>query len=262
MTLWRFIKKLFCKICKNDIKPIDTHVIREEQLTERDKSIDKIPDDELTCPKCSMVPEIVEMHSDNGKLFLYCNNHEDYRKPVTEYLNKLVNSSTTYLNMKCSVCNRKPNGRNTKMQFCVKCRIPICKKCSELKHMEHMEHLIPIGAKNNTCRKHAKEKAEFYCLDCEEIICIDDKSHEDHNRIETDTLQEEANKYRAIISNKNQKLLSMIKFYNLVINVGNEDVKKQVANAVKKENERDEFDVDLAIYHLEKKEIIQVDIGE
>ena len=54
----------------------------------------------------------------------------------------------------------------------------------------------------------------------------------------------------------------MLEFYKLVLNKGNEDVKKTISESIQKEKDRDEYDVDLAIYYLKKigkKDVIDVE---
>jgi hypothetical protein len=262
MPLLRFLKKLFCR-CKG-VHPFTVlDLPEEERLYEAQiEKFEAKPYHQFTCPKCEIVPEIMEMHSDTGNLFIYCNKHQEFHCSTTEYLAFLKDSNFTYLKLKCSLCKANPSGRKTQMQYCVKCREPICKKCIELTHQEHLAFLIPICAINNTCRKHKNEKAELYCKDCEEIICEDDMIHSDHRVVDTYDLKKEVNKYREKIIKKNQKLFSMLEFYKLVLLKGNEDVKKTISESIQKEKDRDEYDVDLAIYYLKKigkKEIIDIE---
>ena len=245
MNVWRFFQKLFCrcKVCK--VPPFKAKYIPENDLISKVqiKEFKRVPDDQFTCSKCEIVPEILEMHSDSGNLSLNCNKHAIIQTSTTEYLDSLKTSNFTYLNTKCFVCNAKPRKKKTQLQFCVKCGKPLCKKCIELTHMEDMPFLIPIAEKNNTCRIHPKEKAELYCQDCEEIICEDENVHSDHRLEDTYNLQKEVNKYRQIIFQKNQKLYSMRDFYNLVLQHGNKEVKKNVAESIQKEKERDKYHV-------------------
>ena len=217
----------------------------------------RMPQDQFLCSKCSSVPEILGLHSHKGEISLYCHKHEEINLTVTDYLTKLKNSDFFYLNNKCKGCNHRPQGMNTKMKYCLECNLPYCFECVKMFDYEHFVEgfMIPIGEKNDTCYKHAKEKKEIYCKDCEEIICKNDKrNHDWHHVIETDNdkLQNEVDKYRKIIVEKNNKLFNMIRFYRLVLSSGNEEAKKQLEKCIKKENEYDEDDKDLAIYYLKK----------
>lgn len=256
MTLWTWIKSFFCK-CNNNNVPTqdkDDNDISEEELTERKgQNNSKIPNDEFTCNKCETVPEILEIHSDTSKLSLECKKHPLTKISVSKYLNQLSKSNFSYRENKCYKCEKK--AKEILMHFCIKCRNFVCERCKVYYHQEHEElgYLIPIEEKNNICKIHPKEKAENFCFDCEEIICEKDNNHSDHYKINTNCLQKEVNEYRETIRNKNKKLLNMLKFYRLVILYGTEENKNQVIEAIKNEKERNEHDIDLAIYHLKKK---------
>ena len=133
--------------------------------------------------------------------------------------------------------------------------IVICVECAANKDMEHQinNNFIPINEKKNLCKKHQK-KAEKYCQDCEEIICDDDEEyHSEHNIIDTEDMQKEANKYRVKIADKIVNLLHLLKLYELVNKYGNKDAKKKFEEIINKENKRNDNDVDLAIYYLDKQ---------
>ena len=266
MYIKRFFQKLFCrcKVCK--VPPlVATNIPQEDLISEAEiKKLKKVPDDQFTCHKCGIVPEILEIHSDTGNLTLNCNKHGIKPISTRKYLYSLRKSSFSYLKLKCANCNAEPSGKETKMQFCVLCRKPLCKTCCDTNHEEHRNSLISIREINNTCRIHKNEKTELYCLDCEEIICEYDMIHSDHRVIDTFNKQKEVNKYREIIIKKNQKLFSMRDFYKLVLQSGNKLDKEKVSESIKKEKNRNEYDVDLAIYYLKqhpKKEIIDIKSG-
>ena len=256
MFIWRCFKGLFCKCKCNASVTQETTSIDEKYLTRRDEGegISQIPDDEFVCVECSNVPEILEIHSDTGNLSMRCSKHGIRNNSSTGYLNKLIKSGFTYFDNKCSKCEHKPRKKETTMKFCTECREPFCEKCITKYHMEHKvnNYLIPIGEKNNVCKKHRQEKAENYCFDCEEIICEKDENHSDHGKINTKNLQNEANKYRKIIEDKNKTLFNMIRFYRLIMSSKDEESKKKVIESIEKENKRNEFDIDLAIYYLNK----------
>ena len=265
MYIKRFFQKLFCRCKSCKAHPFVATDIPEEDLISKAeiKKFKRVPNDQFTCNKCGIVPEILEMHSDTGNLTLNCNKHGIKPISSTKYLNSLRKSNFTYLKLKCAnvKCNSKPSGRETQMQFCVSCRKPYCKKCCDTTHEEHRNYLISIGEINNTCRIHKNEKAELYCLDCEEIICEYDMIHSDHRIIDTFNKQKEVNKYREIIIKKNQKLFSMRDFYSIVLQHGNGVDKSIVSESIKKEKNRNKYDVDLAVYYLEQHPKIDVRSG-
>ena len=225
------------------ISDVSSHESNEKEIiTDRKKKKvrqTRFPQDQFLCSKCSLVPEILSLNSNKGELSLYCPKHEEINLTVTDYLNKLKNSDFFYLNNKCKMCGGKPQGMKTKMKYCLQCNAPYCLECIRRFDLSDLEkgYLIPIGEKNDICSRHPKEKKEIYCQDCEEIICKSDKrNHGWHHVIETDNdkLQNEVEKYRKIIVERNKKLFSMIRFYRLVISSGNEKAKKQLENCIKK----------------------------
>jgi len=277
MIIWNFFRGLFCGNKDNNIIPEPKDYIKEEQLTEREKkkTEDKItedneennqrekkkkesrlPKDQFLCNKCSAIPEILNIKSNTGKISFNCHKHEKDEISVSEYINSIKNSTYFYLNNKCQMCNRKPTGIKTEMKYCLKCKKPICMKCVTYLEMEHKEQgfLINISEKNNICSEHPYEKAETYCIDCEEVICKSDKNHPLHNIINTKNMQNETNKYRKIIKDKNKKLYSFLRFYRMVLSTRNEEAIKQLEESIKNEKNKDDNEIDLAIYYLKQKE--------
>ena len=288
MIIWNFIRGLFCGNKDNNIIPEPEYYIKEEQLTQREyikeeqqnegekKSIEdefsensqennqrtkqkvesRLPEDQFLCSKCSLIPEILNIKSNEGKISFICHKHKKKDISVNEYINSIRDSTYFYLNNKCRMCGGKPTGIKTKMKYCLKCKKPICMKHYPLIEMKHNEEgfLINISEKNNICSEHPYEKAETYCIDCEEVICKNDKNHPYHNKINTNNMQNEANKYRKIIKEKNKKLYSFLRFYRMVLSSGNEEAKKQLEESIKNEKEKDDNEIDLAIYYLKQKE--------
>ena len=256
MKIWKIIKNFIT--CKPKVKPIKISPVDEKELTKREegKEIDKIPEDEFLCPKCDMIPEILEVNLDTGKLTMNCKNHGKITRFATKYIDELLNSYHTYLDNKCRYCNRKSK-RSTidKMKYCTICRQNICVECAANIDMEHQinNNFVPINEKKNLCKKNQK-KAEKYCQDCEEIICDDDEEyHSEHSVIDTEDMQKEANKYRVKIADKIVNLLHLLKLYELVNKYGNKDAKKNFEEIINKEKKRNDNDVDLAIYYLDKQ---------
>ena len=254
MIIWNFIKKIFCLgESKNNIQPIVNNNIPDENLTEIKR--DKLPLDEFLCSKCDKIPEILDINSNTNKICFECHKHGEIQISVEEYLNALNNSSFTYLNQKCFNCKAKPQGINTKMKFCCKCKNYVCDRCVTYSHMLHQQYLIPIGDKKNICNDHENEIADLYCLDCEEIICKKNKSHENHATFNTSKMLNDVNRSRKIIEDKISKLFNMIRLLRLINSKGNDDSKVLLEKAILKEEKRNKNDVDLAIYYLKHKEL-------
>ena len=285
MFILNFVKKFFCKKKEFDYNQYKLSAIKEYELTSRENKDNKgkndlisdtssngnsenqiptegtgrkkrqsrLPQDQFLCSECSLVPEILNISSKKSKISLYCSKHEDICITTTEYLDKLKDSTFFYLNNKCTKCNAKPQGMKTSMKYCLECNVPYCAKCTSYFHMSHLDYMVPIGDKNNVCKRHPDEKAEIYCLDCEEIICESDKSHRFHHKINTEIMQSEVDKYRKIIVERNKKLFSMIRFYRLVLSSKNEKAIQELKKSIEKRNKLDEDDCDLAIYYLKKR---------
>ena len=141
------------------------------------------------------------------------------------------------------------------MKFCCKCKNYVCDRCVAYSHMLHQKYLIPIGDKKNICNDHENEIADLYCLDCEEIICKKNKSHENHATFYTSNMLNDVNRSRKIIADKINKLFNMLRLLRLINSKGNKESKKQLKEAIENEEKRIENDVDLAIYYLKHKEL-------
>ena len=161
-------------------------------------------------------------------------------------------------NPKCSVCMSKPSGRKTKMQYCVICKKYLCKKCLEIAHYGHFKSMIAIEKIDSICLNHNKEIA-FYCKDCEKNICktCENYLHEKHD-IEKIIDQSRIDKAKKEICKKNIKLLKLKEFFKIVriankLNPNNIIYQNNVtnlANCIKKEKNRNEYDMDLAIKQI------------
>ena len=256
MIIRNFIKKIFCLgESKNNIQPIVNNNIPDENLTKIERN--KLPLDEFLCSKCEKIPEILDINSNTNKICFECHKHWEIPISVEEYLNALNNSSFTYLNKKCLQCEGIKKDIAEKIYFCCDCKKYLCDICIEKCHMTEKEknYLIPIEDKKNKCNVHANETADLYCLDCEEIICKKNKSHENHATFNTSKMLNDVNRSRKIIEDKISKLFNMIRLLRLINSKGNKESKKQLKEAIENEEKRIENDVDLAIYYLKHKEL-------
>ena len=55
-----------------------------------------IPEDQYLCPKCSCIPELKNVHTDNGILDFKCFNHGEIIMKVDEYLKAMINSKILF----------------------------------------------------------------------------------------------------------------------------------------------------------------------
>ena len=147
MIIWNFIRGLFCgNKGNNNIIPEPKDYIKEEQLTQREyikeeqqnegekksiedessensqennertkKKVERLPEDQFLCSKCSAIPEILNIKSNEGKISFNCHKHENEEISVNEYINSIKDSTYFYLNNKCKMCGGKPTGIKTKL---------------------------------------------------------------------------------------------------------------------------------------------------
>ena len=78
---------------------------------------------------------------------------------------------------------------NEKFKYCIECKQFFCENCWKEKHTNRNEEMkkiiehkfIPYAKKSEKCPIHKKEII-YYCDDCEEKFCEDDKGHDKHER--------------------------------------------------------------------------------
>jgi len=173
-------------------------------------------DMELLCPKCQKECEILNIHTDNGKIELKCKNCGIFDELIIDYINKL-NKLCSHIN--CSDCRREIAINNA--HYCYQCHADICESCKNReKHLEH--NCIAFCEKKYHCPKHYDEIFMYYCSDCQENICKDELEslHKDHDINEISKMEEIFEKYKKIIKSTNGKIMKLIAFNNLILNTG------------------------------------------
>ena len=145
------------------IKPYNFDEELEENI-----DFNKIPDDQFLCPECDKVPEILSVHSDNGKIKLKCKNDGIIELSVNEYFHKLKDSKYNYLKTVCCICKHSKD-KDDILYYCYDCKKNFCKICIK-KCNSNSHHLIKVNEKNNKCLKHYNEELTMFCEDCEENI--------------------------------------------------------------------------------------------
>ena len=65
-----------------------------KRYEENQKVFNSIPEDQYLCPKCSCIPELKNVHTDNGILEFRCINHGEIIIKVDEYLKSMIDSKT------------------------------------------------------------------------------------------------------------------------------------------------------------------------
>lgn len=179
-----------------------------------------------SCPFCEKVPEIVNIHSDTGNIDFYC--------PDREHGSFSLNISSYYETFysKCDICNKIESNisNRQKFQYCCVCHKTFCSSCFEqnINHISnnkniniesHLRECFPEILKNQRCLKHFKEKKLlFYCLKCNENICIEElfSKHKNHPKRAIDSLVVEESEIETIKS-KIEELKKLIDIYTIIL---------------------------------------------
>ena len=196
--------------------PISILDREEEMLLNAD--LQDFTKEELLCPKCGKVLEILNVHTDNGYIDLKCKSHGKISMKIKKYKEELDKS---VFKPKCSICQNSQ--KDKEIYYCYECKQDLCETCKndfsneEVEQLKHNATHTCIEAKEkfNRCLKHYNEEITEYCVDCEENICEKERSsrHEDHNIIKIKDYLEEAKEYCKIIAAKN-KYLEQLKIFN------------------------------------------------
>ena len=234
-----------------------------------------IPDDQFLCPKCAEVPEILNIHTDNGCIELKCKHHGKQYLNLREYYEKTKNSSFTYFKTICSQCNAVQKTKENMFKYCYYCKKDFCNNCvnkfdhADVNHTRnHLDVCIPVNEKNNRCLEHYNEDITDYCYDCQEAICDKEstRQHRGHrNRISLFKLGEDINKYINIIQEKNKILSDIITFNQIIINTFTKFQNNyyhimsviNLGKSLEKETQRDTKEINYMIDGLEKSFKIQ-----
>jgi hypothetical protein len=115
---------------KSNIPEIDKEDqnILNENLTELHK-------EELLCPKCGKISEILNVHTDNANIDLKCKSHGKISMKIQEYYKELDKPS---FKPKCCICERSQKDLEKLEEieeaakviyYCYECKKDICKIC-------------------------------------------------------------------------------------------------------------------------------------
>ena len=194
---------------------------------ESKKIFDSLPKDQYLCPFCGDIPELLNIHTDNGCVEFRCKKDKDYLISVQDYFKKLSESNFTYYKIKCYNCkklqiNYKQNEQIFK--YCYLCKKDLCYECVEKKFENHDEsHLkkcIPINEKNTRCLEHFNEgKYTSFCQDCHANIC-EENSHRIHRGHHTTNFFKIEPQIK-VIEEKNRILSDIIRFNKLILSTYN-----------------------------------------
>ena len=258
--------------CRKKIEPsksLDYKDIPPEYM-----DLKAIPDDEYLCPYCEKIPEILNIHTDNGKIELKCKEHGIIELTLKEYYNKMKNHSFTYFKTKCFNCDKVQNNKDNMFKYCYYCKADFCEKCvnkfkknKKEHHRNHLDVCIPVNEKKHKCLEHFNSEISSFCLDCRINICEKESKtkHNGHKKINLNKLEDDANKYIKEIKEKNKVLTHIIRYNNIFIN-SYENFQNNyfhiqnlinIGKALEGENKRNSKELDIMISGLEKRHKIQ-----
>ena len=238
----------------------DYHIETGKRYEENQRVFNLIPEDQYLCPKCSCIPELKNVHTDNGILEFNCINHGDIVIKVDEYLKAMIDSKT-YLKERCDICNKLQKDYRDPLkifQYCYDCKKTFCDEHAQNHKIGSTSHnkMIPVNEKAGRCLEHFDEPYTDYCLDCKKNIC-EKTNHKGHNVITFFKLK--INK--EIIAEKNKILLNIIKLNDIILNACEKCPDNyyhiqnviNLAESITNENSRDIKQLRFALQDLEER---------
>jgi hypothetical protein len=202
-------------------------------------------EESILCSKCGGTPEILSVHTDNGKIEINCKNCGVYEILIDDYYKEL--DKENYFKI-CSYCDKK--GSQNKYYYCFKCEEYYCEECKTTNHSGH--ECIEADKKKSVCLKHKKE-FKYFCFDDQENFCDDDKKFHENHKIE-----EIKNYNNYLTDNKieeiNRQLQNIIEINNLILNNEEYFIKsiKNIGKSFKEGNNRDSKDMKCLLNGLSK----------
>ena len=253
-----------------------------KELKEVSIDLGESTNNEFYCTECDNVqeiPEILTIHSDSSTIGLRCQKREkNYFPKLDVYCRKIEGN----IKKNCSIngCSKPANF------YCLGCMKFLCAEHSEKNVEDHKPEqniydgicyclcsCLPSFDENKKRKMHISVlkdeitsicsthglKTKECCQECQKYVCkiCKDKYHKRHN-INNPISAEKMKDAKEKIIKKGHKLLSMIKFYRMIISAyekDKDDITYQknlvnVAASIKREQNRDKNDIDLAIYRL------------
>ncbi len=243
-----FISKLICFKKKKEsehIPRVDYYKFIKDS-EKKIKNNQKLLNNEVYCPYCDEleIPEILKIHSENGEIELKCCKKNKEKKLILKKYYQKIEKSTITKN-KCEKEDCEKDIDPEKRYYCLDCEKYLCDE-DKIDH-DKLKHLIKQrNERTSFCLKHKKETNE-YCNTCEEYFCKEcfSENHKKWHDNSSKELLEEVEKAKQNIFKKDQKLLKMRKFYELVrlaYDKNKKDVYCQnlssVAKSIKKEKDK------------------------
>ena len=244
-------------------------LIKQENIPRGNDDALDVPDDQYLCPLCERVPEILNVHTDNGHIELKCKYHGIIDLTIQDYFRKMKNSLFTYYKTSCYNCKNTQDNKQNMFKYCCYCKVDLCQTCVnkfDLKDKDHRAHhldvCIPVNEKPHRCLEHLNADINTFCVDCEENVCDKEttKKHSGHNKINLFKFAPEIEKYKKSIIDKNKTLSDIIRFNQLILNTYENFQYNyyhiqsliNVGKSLEEENKRDAKEIECMISGLEK----------
>lgn len=267
------------------------------QLEDDDLHVFDYVKNEFYCPICNddniMIEGIPELkiYSESGNFELICLKREEKKVlSLKGYLDIIKKKSKKECG-KGGSCEGKKGEKVTDegSYYCLDCKKYLCEKCFDVhkeitnetedaniycceyicinrgqRNIQKSHSPKPIDKLSSICPLHNQTVNEF-CIECQKNICKECyKNHDKHKKIVRD--DEKTLKAKIKILENDQRLFNTIQFYKMILDSYNSDkdnkiYKKnliKVAEYIKKENERNDYFIDLAFYRLGKKKKIKI----
>ena len=110
-----------------------------------------IPYDQYTCTECDLVPEIIKINYDKGRIKFKCPNHGEKKLGLKEYF--IQEKKHSYFNYECILDKKKQfENQNETFIYCTECRQYLCQQCIE--NHEHKSSFLKVNELNYKCNKH------------------------------------------------------------------------------------------------------------
>ena len=254
--------------------------VADEELSEGKIVLGESTNDEFYCTICDNVqeiPEILTIHSDSS-IGLRCHKREEkYFHKLEEYCEKIkenkkncsIKDCQNQIEEYCFGCmaffcanhaeeHIKAHPGEQTIFYGICCSLCSCLLSSDDSKNKKIHKLVKKDEITSTCSTHGLKTKEC-CQECQKYVCkiCESEYHKRHN-INNPISAEKMKDAKEKIIKKGHKLLSMIKFYRMVKlayeNAPTNSIYQKnivnVAASIKREQERDKNDIDLAIYRL------------
>ena len=261
----------FCSSSRGPLPRINSAYLEEDKnIPDGCEDFSDVPKDQFLCPLCERIPEILNVHSDNGYIELKCKYHGKIAISIHDYYKALKDSLFTYYKTKCDACRKMQSSKGNMFSYCSICKANFCDGCvtkydikEYRQHCErHLDVCFPVNEKNHRCIDHFREEINTYCADCEENVCDKETTtrHRGHNKKNLFKIGEDIAKYKNIIIKKNKLLSDIIKFNQLILNSYDKFQYNyfhiqsliNLGKSIEEENKRDEQKIEFMISGLEK----------